>query len=640
MFLLQKSGIAKIVISPPVNNLNAKDNFLHRSTIAAFLSLGRERSACKPLKPAVDFLKNLISWLDETSLPAVSEPQPRFVLFTALICLAEIALVLAAVPLVFETNDDVTMNSLAAGARTGNYSQYLIFSNIIIGKMLRWLYTETENINWYTWYLVSVFSAGYLALQLSFARVNGDVWAKAWRHLMIFGIAVFALFVLQFTRVSVMAVAGGLSLIFIGRRHYAGWAGGFLLIAVGSLVRYQVMLMFAILSLPFMVYYALKGRHVQWLIPMMAFALGFTLNQYNAAEYQKHEGFKAYTKFNVLRSKITTADTPHFNWEMQKELASEVGWTREDFMVAANFNLDPGPPKFQLPVIEKLSEHVNENWLSKTFSKVAVMEWVHVFRDFGGQFLEKPYYLFLLMIGLMIAGRKHRWLVIILLMLAYAMIVSWLLLMYGGGILKPWVLFGMTLPFFLFVLYIFQPEKLALPTVLRSKNPNKIFFYAVLAGVALAVALHLKVMPPAIKERIARDQAVYNFVASQKDELYVSWLQITHYPLFEMPYDVENAYGLGWFAGSPWNKEKMKRFSGDENNSIYNVFDKEITWYFRHFPGVYFRFDQPVKDFYRSNYPDVRITESEHVINETDTLIRCTFFIPKPEIEPTAFTIE
>jgi hypothetical protein len=342
----------------------------------------------------------------------------------------------------------------------------------------------------------------------------------------------------------------------------------------------------------------------------------------------------------VLRSKITTADTPHFNWEMQKEAATEAGWTREDFEVASNFNLDPGPPKFQMEVIEKLSGHVNENWLDKTFSKVAVMEWFHVIRDFGGQFLVKPYYLFLLIVGLMIAGRKFRWLFLLLLMLAYAMIVSWLLLMYGGGILKPWVLFGMSLPFFLFALYLFQPEKLAIPFLTSIPHPNKAFFFAALAGVSLAVALHLKVMPEAIKARIARDHAVHNFVASQQDEMYVSWLQITHYPLFEMPYDVENAYGLGWFAGSPWNKEKMKRFSGDADQSIYSVFGKKITWYFRHFPGVYFRFDKPIKDFYKSNYPDVIITESQHVITQTDTIIRCTFLIPEKENTSAATPID
>ena len=49
----------------------------------------------------------------------------------------------------FQTNDDNMMMEIASGTLTGQPSAYLIYINIIIGKLLVFLYSFLPNINWY-----------------------------------------------------------------------------------------------------------------------------------------------------------------------------------------------------------------------------------------------------------------------------------------------------------------------------------------------------------------------------------------------------------------------------------------------------------------------------------------------------------
>lgn len=49
----------------------------------------------------------------------------------------------------YEVRDDNMMKEIAAGAR-GTYNSYLVFINIIIGKILTTLYTIIPGVEWYS----------------------------------------------------------------------------------------------------------------------------------------------------------------------------------------------------------------------------------------------------------------------------------------------------------------------------------------------------------------------------------------------------------------------------------------------------------------------------------------------------------
>lgn len=70
----------------------------------------------------------------------------------------------------YETNDDETMNFIAAGAYGKEYSQYLIFSNIIYGYLLKGLYYIFPNINCYLAMMLGLDVLAFTFLTIALAK--------------------------------------------------------------------------------------------------------------------------------------------------------------------------------------------------------------------------------------------------------------------------------------------------------------------------------------------------------------------------------------------------------------------------------------------------------------------------------------
>ncbi len=78
----------------------------------------------------------------------------RLMLLAAAASGACLGAALSTVTLGFESNDDVGMAQIVSGVTTGTPSAELIFSNILIGSVLKFLYGLTDGVNWYTLYLL------------------------------------------------------------------------------------------------------------------------------------------------------------------------------------------------------------------------------------------------------------------------------------------------------------------------------------------------------------------------------------------------------------------------------------------------------------------------------------------------------
>ena len=72
----------------------------------------------------------------------------------------------------FQTNDDVGMMLEAAGvAIAAEPTEYLLFSNVLIGILLKNLYQISTSVAWYGWYLVgSLFVAHWAILYVILKR--------------------------------------------------------------------------------------------------------------------------------------------------------------------------------------------------------------------------------------------------------------------------------------------------------------------------------------------------------------------------------------------------------------------------------------------------------------------------------------
>lgn len=575
-------------------------------------------------------LQKLSNSLFAGKLPELSPPGVAKTFGLILLCIAEFLLIALTVPLVFETNDDVAMNAIASGARSGEPSEFLVFTHLIIGKILRWLFEWQPHINWYTYHLVASLWAGYTALQYAAASISGSRISAINRHLLILLLVIFTLFVPHFTRVAAVCLAGGVMLVLLARkRSWVQLVLGTSLILLGAAIRHQVLIMFVLLSLPVIAYLLHKKSFAKTLVMAVIFIMAGISSWFHLSSYAQHPEYGPYKRFNNLRSNITTTDTPHFNWEMQESLIREVGWSKEDFEVAANFNLDPGPPSFEMDKIVYLNQHLRIGLVEKTFSKIALAEFENALTNFFSSLAQKRYWVFFLLLLVWTYFKGFSILRWFGLYAAYIFVIGYLLVMYGGGVLKPWVLYGLTLPLFVLIAFLVDVSRLAenRDEKLRKRLSQGVTALVAL-GILIPVAGHVRNYPPAIMERTIRDQQVYEFLQNQNEAFFVNWLELNHYPLFALPYSLDGAYHLGWSAGSPINKDLMERYTGIREQSVYAIREKPVVWYFRQYPEQYWDFSSSVEAFYRHHYPDVEVKQEHFRINEEDEVMRFTFVVP------------
>ncbi len=119
-----------------------------------------------------------------------------------LACILEVFLLVILLPPVLETNDDVMLNSIVSGALNNSPSEFILFSNIFIGRILKSFYTVLPTVNWYFWYLEIALFLGYFAIQYSFFRLKRQMWVKIINHFLILTLLAHTFLILQFTRVS------------------------------------------------------------------------------------------------------------------------------------------------------------------------------------------------------------------------------------------------------------------------------------------------------------------------------------------------------------------------------------------------------------------------------------------------------
>ncbi|MBC8173163.1 MAG: hypothetical protein H7X71_04580 [Chitinophagales bacterium] len=114
----------------------------------------------------------------------------------------------------FDTNDDAVMNYIAAGAFDGHPSEFTLFTNFLVGLLLKNLFLLRNDVNWYTLFF-------FLAQLLSLLQINA-VLLK--RNSSVAGFLIFCMILvivacnflikLQFTSTAFIAAAAGVISLF------------------------------------------------------------------------------------------------------------------------------------------------------------------------------------------------------------------------------------------------------------------------------------------------------------------------------------------------------------------------------------------------------------------------------------------
>jgi hypothetical protein len=628
----------------------------------------------------ISSLYSKIKQFTQFKIEPKNHPTAQTLLFY-FICISEVVIILYFIPIAFANNDDTTMNAIASGAMTGTPSEYLLFTNIIIGHLLTFLYSATSEINWYAWYLILTFSFGYIFIQYFFFKITSGLIKNITTHIVVFAFLYPNLLELQFTKIAAIGLAGGFLHIFTSAKEkdYMNTVAGILLVLTGALIRKEVFYMYLILAVPFFLVLLINsgrkkkevsdsekdapgrkpaGFHfhgpskflksknflfhkdnntlfgvlIQKLIcrkrelsfSAIAITLAISAIAFDHYQYSNNPAFREYRHYNTLRSKITTHDNPSFTYENYKSVLHEVGWDITDFNVASNFNIDVGHPKFNNTKLSKIVENINNSSVGNTLSKL-----YNTIRLVIRYVVLKLHYISILLFLLtwnFIWGDKKRFLLAGYLF--YITAIAALVTLVLDGSLKERIIWNFSLPLFLLslicTLYNTKFFKIKVPGIFRTSILPVLLILISVSVIARntgdALILH--------KERRLADRSVASYLSNLPIDFYVSWCNLDSYDPLDLPYDQQNRYTLGWLAGSPFNKEKIKKYTGKDNSGIYTIFDKDIVWIFRN--NFFYKkanYHEKVKAFYLHNYENAKISIDTIPVNKKDTLYKYTFFI-------------
>lgn len=288
----------------------------------------------------------------------------RFALLAVLVLLAISLVVLQPS---YDTNDDVFMTMIASGRCIASApDEHLVFSNVLVGQVLKRLYTAWPQIPWYGCYLLVVHCAAQVALLYGALAAGRDFQvagnaegaaAQGFRRRFVLYLVYFAVVELvflnnmQFTTTAFLAAQAGLGLFWLAARrraaHGAAAAGPLVgaaaFLVVAALIRPEGLLMALLITAPLGIL-LVRQVSLRALIPgaMAAAAAAILIllaGACNRAAYEQDPLWSEFFTYNQLRCKFNdyrwTSYTPQ-----TAGLFASVGWTRSDHDMIANWFYD------------------------------------------------------------------------------------------------------------------------------------------------------------------------------------------------------------------------------------------------------------------------------------------------------------
>lgn len=551
-----------------------------------------------------------------------------------LICIIEFVFLMVFFPLVYEISDDFAMNSLASGALTGEPSEYLYFTNVLIGKILKLFYSIVPQINWYTFYMLSSLLISYSVVQFVFYRLKTHYSVRAMRHLFIL-ITYFSFLITSgFTRVAAITAAAGFIIIFLSadkkvRQHLAG----FLLLVLAALMRHHVFLMYVLLAAPFLVVLIIKKKYRKLFFIGLAIIVFLGAKAYDSYVYKQKEELAFHMKYLRPTAALYKPNKPNYTneyREKQRELKT--------FNELETRLLDGGMLHLSRDSIENkdFSEVLvkKKTALEKTFAPDFIKYLKKTFYTFW-DYIDSHYYQFipLLVLLLIFVGKRPYELITIGIYALYILLIAFYLYYYREGVLKPRVLISMITPFMLLSLYYLDKNSMIPDNLpfLSGINKTEMGLIGIVFTMTVLITNFKIYKTSSISTYSRRDAAhkVLKYLDETDTGFQVRKIIHNPYYIYKNPFDQTHTFRFGWLAFSPSNRKAMKDFCGNPDASIYHICNKDIVWYFDSY--LYNRDAEKAIAYYRDANEICFVNRIPIKLSGRARLNKITFFIAEPD---------
>ena len=487
----------------------------------------------------------------------------------------------------YQTNDDNSMEAIASGNRTGQPSEYLIFINVLIGKILVFFYNNFLNINWYPvlFYLLHFLSMTVICYCLILKK--GFAFGLAFFLLIFTFFELFMLANLQYTTTaSVTAISG--VLLFLthwdskGYKLYIAMAASIFLFLFSALIRESMAYLLLLLFLVLLLFKFIKKPSLTIPIFIIIATILFASSYfYNIKYYQKDPQWKFYVQYNRLRSKILDYSQFSFNDET-KDVYKTVGWSENDVKMYRSWFFND----LEIYSVEKLQYVVNNindhNGTGETFNELKKS-----FNSIDSK--TKVFFLFFLifLIPAMIKKRNKYLLLILIPTIAASLYFSY------AGRLPDRVFIPIIFYATIASIHFTRPVDL---TFLSNSGRKVLQISTVIVCVAIAISVFATTSFTSRINSIKQKEFEITIDNMKKEGgLYVRWGAVPLHDRKVFFYTPESLKGLkyiqqGWSMHSPIYNEILERYSIEniyldiiERDDIYVLCSKEQANIFKIF---------------------------------------------------------
>ncbi len=250
----------------------------------------------------------------------------------------------------YDTIDDVLINAFAAGRLLSSApDEHLIYTNVIIGFPLKFLYLLWGAVPWYGLYLIVSLALSAAAFLWAFAELQRSWTGRALVLAFLVGTIATTFSNLQYTRVAFLAVESGWllvasALIREGSPARGAAAAGAVLVLLGTCIRSEIGLLGTLLSAPLILASLLSaGRLRTWrdrlrlaALPAAVVLMSGLAIAGDIAYYRAQPSWRQYLAYHNARSTLLGTARGESN-EIPAAVLEHVGWSANDLSMMYSY---------------------------------------------------------------------------------------------------------------------------------------------------------------------------------------------------------------------------------------------------------------------------------------------------------------
>lgn len=208
-------------------------------------------------------------------------------------------------PIRFQDNDDSLMCLIASGNYSGSPDAHLVFINYIYGLILKLFYVFVPGIEWYTLFFCLMHIVSLSVITYKIITNNNERIIRFMFVFLFYVIETVIIQSFQFTTTAAILALAGFLLIFDQKKWVAVF--GVLFILLGSLIRFEAVMLITIIALPMYIKKLINIRSLLLFVICLAAVVAFNL--IDREIYNQDRNWRSYIEYNELRGKIN--DNPN-----------------------------------------------------------------------------------------------------------------------------------------------------------------------------------------------------------------------------------------------------------------------------------------------------------------------------------------